>query len=79
MKQVDYVISSLRWSGEGIKEQLRRIELDLNKIISSQLGIYEEFIEISYFIRLSQNLFSEFNKRLSLYIFVYVERHILLS
>ena len=64
MKQVDYVISSLRWSGEGIKEQLRRIELDLNKIISSKLGIYEEFIEISYFIRLSQNLFSEFNKRL---------------
>ncbi|MDD7381357.1 MAG: hypothetical protein PUG37_01020, partial [Bacillales bacterium] len=66
MKQVDYVISSLRWSGEGIKEQLRRIELDLNKIISSKLGIYEEFIEISYFIRLSQNLFSEFYKRLFL-------------
>ena len=66
MKQVDYVISSLRWSGEGIKEQLRRIELDLNKIISSKLGIYEEFIEISYLIKLSQNLFSEFYKRLFL-------------
>ncbi|MGN1295387.1 MAG: hypothetical protein ACI4U5_03170 [Bacilli bacterium] len=66
MKQADYVLSSLKWSGEGIKEQLRRIELDLNKIVSSKLGIYEEFIEINYLVKISQNLFSEFYKRLFL-------------
>lgn len=64
MKQFDYVVSSLKWTSEGIKEQLRRIELDLNKITSSKLGIYEEFIEISYLVRLSQTIFIEFTKRL---------------
>ena len=45
MKQVDYVISSLRWSGEGIKEQLRRIELDLLATANQKNISVNEYLE----------------------------------